>query len=363
MKELSQSDRQFLELLKCGLCGTAPREVLFAAGADWPAIRAQARRQAVTAIVCDGLSRLPRGILLEWYGETVGVERRNRHVNGVLADVVARYRSAGLRPVLLKGQGLAECYLSPLHRTPGDIDLYFPEGYRAANAAARAWGHGFEAETVHHQAYSYRGVEVENHRRYVYFYSSRNRRNWARWEREHPLARQGETLSVGGLSVPVPDPASNAIYVLLHLQHHFLNVGVGLRQVCDWARLLAVHGAGIDRRVFAEAIASLPVGRTLPALSYLAVTYLGLPPSACPAIPSAPRAEADGELMLRDILSQGNFGHDTRIMRSFRRGRLWGNAVPYALTLLRHARIYGLCPSEIRAYPLSWLRDKCRGDR
>lgn len=30
----------------------------------------------------------------------------------------------------------------------------------------------------------------------------------------------------------------NAFYVFMHLYHHFLQVGVGLRQVCDWMLIM-----------------------------------------------------------------------------------------------------------------------------
>lgn len=365
MKSFSLTEKQFLDLLRSGLQAEAPQKSLYGSPPDWPAIIHMARRQAVSALVYDGMTRLPqelrpsRRLLLEWYADTLCIERANMKVNQVLSDVYERYNQEGLTLILLKGQGLAQYYTNPLHRQTGDIDLLFEKEYSQANQIAHTFGTDFDSPTLHHTAYSYKGVTVENHCRYVYFYAASNRKAWAEWSETHPLDGE-ETLSLGKCHIPVPNPTANAIYVLLHLQHHFLNTGVGLRQVCDWIRLLTVRSNAIDRQVVSEAVCNLPIGLTLPALQHIAVRWLGLNPSDAILPDRTPSIGKLGALMLRDMMDTGNFGQDTAIGKSLRRGGSLDTIKAYALAQVRYARIHKFCPSEVEAYPIYWLKKQCK---
>ena len=81
-----------------------------------------ARAHAVCAVVADGSAAMSE-LLADYVDRT---EKGNRLVDRV-AEVMARFWEArGIKAVLLKGQGIAAMYPNPLHRTPGDIDWYFP---------------------------------------------------------------------------------------------------------------------------------------------------------------------------------------------------------------------------------------------
>jgi hypothetical protein len=41
-----------------------------------------------------------------------------------------------------------------------------------------------------------------------------------------------------GTQVFLPSPDNDVILVFTHFLHHFFIEGVGLRQICDWCRLL-----------------------------------------------------------------------------------------------------------------------------
>lgn len=361
------TERQFLALLRYGLQGRMDDLADRWETADWPAIGRQARRQAVAGVTYDGIALLPpsqrppRGLLLEWYARTVRIERENALLDGRLVEAVGRYRHMGLSPVLLKGQGVAQYYRLPAHRQPGDIDLFFPEGYEAANAEILRWdGVVSLEETTYHRGFLWNGVEIENHRLYVDFYHRRNRRAWQRVAAEVPLTGE-ERYRVGtDFSVPVPAPQMNAVYLFLHLLHHFLQVGVGLRQVCDWVRFVQTRHEAIDPALFAQCIEELRLRRAVTALAYVGETYLGLPPKLLHLPTHTPEARHYGEMLLRDVLDRGNFGQDTELWRSFRRGRFWKNIQAYRMALCRQFRLYPFCPAEVRAYPLEWLKRHVR---
>lgn len=362
MKRLSKTERQFLELLRCGLWGDRPDTALIEGGVDWAAVYRMALRQTVVGVVYDGIALLPkelmpsRNVILKWYGAVVQIEQANRRLNSVLWELAEKCAEADLRPVLLKGQGVAQYYREPLHRQSGDIDLFCPGDYERANAVIATWdGAQFEKTTTYHANYRWHGTELENHRVYVNFYSKRNRRKLAEFLDMVPLAGE-ERLTEGDRSIRVPVPQMNVVYIFLHLLHHFLQVGVGLRQVCDWLCVIQARGAEIDVPLFERSIDLLPIRRAMTALWYVGTRYLGMPPEALPLKTAG--AEKDGELLLRDIMDMGNFGHDTDLWRSFSRGKHLHNLGAYSKALRRHARIYRFCPNEVRAYPVCWLKEK-----
>lgn len=363
---ISVTDRQLLSLVAAGLEFCALDVDLFSTGVDWQAIYHQAVRQTVVGMAYDGLSQLPvglrpsRNLLLQWYGQVRLIEQGNAQIDGVLSEVIERYHTAGLHPVLLKGQGVGQYYPNPSHRQPGDIDLYWGTDCPRANQEITSWpGVKFEHETSYHQSYVWQGIDIENHSKYVDFYSAKNRRLWRAFSEKVALT-DGEKQVCGHQTVLVPSPTMNAVYLYLHLQHHFLQVGVGLRQVCDWLCLLRSRRQQIDGAVLKEAVQGLPFLQSMKALAYVAVTYLHCPLDLFPFIWDEDATCRDGELMLSEIMKTGNFGHDTPTMRSFKRGRFLGNLRSYSLALRRHVSIYRLCPSEVRAYPITWLKSKCQ---
>lgn len=364
-----KTDAQLLALVRAGLWGEAPRAELFDAATPWPALLHAARRQTVAGVAFAGVERLPAGqrppreVLLAWYADAQRIAAASRRVDEVLGRVVARYRAAGLTPVLLKGQGVARLYREPQLRQPGDIDLYFGPSCARANAEAAGWeGVALHPATTYHRSFTWQGVTVENHRRYVDFYHPANRRAWAAIAARLPLT-DGSVLALpGGGEVAVPSARMNALYLLLHLMHHFLQTGVGLRQVCDWACLLARHGRSLDGATLAADLRALGMLRPAAALARIVVDELGVPAGAVPAELLGAARGADVRLLLGDILASGNFGHDTPQMRGFRRGAHLHNARNYAAALMRHARIFRLCPREVAAYPFVWLKKRRQGD-
>ena len=169
---------------------------------------------------------------------------------------------------------------------------------------------------------------------------------------------------IEGITISGGEPflQTDALYLLLHLMHHFLQTGVGLRQVCDWACLLARHGRSLDGAALAADLRALGMLRPAAALARIVVDELGVPAGVVPAELLGAARGADVRLLLADILASGNFGHDTPQMRGFRRGAHLHNARNYAAALMRHARIFRLCPREVAAYPFVWLKNRRQGD-
>lgn len=361
------TEKQFLDLVALGLNDIPVPESLYQEK-NWRAIYDIAKKQAMIGVIYDAIKKIPTEcrpageLAIKWYGQAIVINRLNNTLNSKVKEIAGAYRDAGLDVVLLKGQGLAQYYPNPLSRQPGDIDLYFFDSYDKANEIAAGWeGVEFLPDTSYHRAFIYKGIEVENHLVYVDFYSKKNRKAWSEIEKKIPLAGD-EHLTLDDFCIKVPQPQMNVIYVFLHSMHHMLQVGIGLRQICDWACLWKSKHKEVDKELFSYCIEKLRIGRPISAMAYIAEEYLGLEKGIIPLDTSAKRTIKDGDMIMRDILDSGNFGHDTKIMKGFQRNRHMKNMKSYFLAFARQLKLLRIYPSEVMAYPREWIRQKIKGE-
>ena len=126
--------KALLQLLQSALWGQTPQSEVFASmtAQDWEQILLASRQQTVKALVCQGLTMLPEDLqpsdflLIRWMAELGQVEKQSHQMNEALLSLITFLEGNGLRPVVLKGQGLARLYTStsPSHvsnRRPTDI--------------------------------------------------------------------------------------------------------------------------------------------------------------------------------------------------------------------------------------------------
>ena len=231
-------------------------------------------------------------------------------LNALLVKVVKAMDEEGIHSVLLKGQGIASIYPVPYLRECGDIDLYVGEkNYAQACRIARSLTTEEEIKKAEdglkHYTISIDGLSLEVHR-----VSDRIPVK----EKDVPyqaFAAKGleeNTVGVdfGGTVVQTPSDSFNAYFLFHHAFHHFLTGGVGMRQVCDWTRLLHVRKDNIDRDYLREALLSEGVMLPWQAFGYIAVNFLGLPEGEMPFYDPSVKDKALRTLDI--ILSEGNFG-------------------------------------------------------
>lgn len=264
MKNLPIEIDTLFSLLRSGLWGAAC-EVRALSGAQWESVYELARKQTVTGLAYAGLERLPGsklpsdGLMYRWAAQAERIERRGRKMNDTVLKLCKFYEDNALRPVLLKGQGLATIYdfLSPkaedtelsLLRETGDIDLYFPEQgqwEKALSLAKDRWGE-VEREADGSICYYFGEIPVEHHRRLFDLAtpslwkgrklsskgspSQENNGYLCALEARYGFVRQ----PLAGGEVRVPAPQLNLLLLNSHILKHLMGRGVGLRQFCDMA--------------------------------------------------------------------------------------------------------------------------------
>ena len=188
---------------------------------------------------------------------------------------------ADVRPVLMKGAGLAAFYPEPHYRTWGDIDLYVgADQYHPACATMRDTFPNalkFDEELDHYKHYNLiaDGVSIEIHRVTVSLQHPRDERLYARMEREG--MRCAVPLNLNGLEVCVPEPTYNALLVFLHSWEHMTTQGANMRQLCDLALLLHHYAGQLDSPRLQRYLKSLHLMDVWYLYAYVLVHYLGLP--------------------------------------------------------------------------------------
>ena len=112
---------------------------------DWKVIEALAVRQGLSAVVVDGVEKLPsaqrppRKVLMKWIATTLrSYEKRNRLYNKAVAEMAGWYNAHGFKMMVLKGFACGLDWPRPEHRPCGDIDIWLFGEQKAADAALTA---------------------------------------------------------------------------------------------------------------------------------------------------------------------------------------------------------------------------------
>lgn len=204
---------------------------------SWERVFMLARQQTVTGITFRGLDFLPEemsppmGLTAKWMAYADQVENSNHALNAVLSRLCAHFDAAGEKAVLQKGPGVAMMYPEPLLRECGDIDLYFPEANDGPDPLKGVPGAESSIKPDGSWEYVLDGVVVERHT-YLLDILSPKARKYA----ERLIAEKGfEEVEAGGCKVLVPAPEINLLLLSSHILKHALGVGIGLRQICDFA--------------------------------------------------------------------------------------------------------------------------------
>lgn len=294
-----------LELLRCGLWNRQPDPFLFrnVNARQWYALLLLSQQQGVTALVAESLLRLPEDcqppaeVRLQWFGYHHAVLHQHSLYQSARQEVLSWFESAGIRCAVFKGDTLNSLYPVPGLRMNGDVDLWFPDpdGVQRAHRLLADRGLDITDPGNHHHLLQYNGLSFELHHDFLNLPMS------SRVPRDlifvHTPEFRGWQLN----------PEANTVMILTHAAHHFIETGLGLRHVCDWAVWLHRYGHTPEvQRGLAE-IRRLGAGVFLTEFTALAVYLLGLElPDNDPLIRKSRPVRR--ERMLCELLLQGNLG-------------------------------------------------------
>ena len=325
---VSNNVEVFFLLLQAGLWENEAR-LASLGNIDYGEVLRLAEEQSVVGIVAAGLEHavyinVPKEIILHFIGKALQLEQRNKAMNFFIGELVKKMQTANIYTLLVKGQGIAQCYERPLWRASGDVDFFLCDtNYEKAKSFLNPIASSTENEERYgkHLGMTIGPWTVELHgtlrcglsRRmdrvidevqYDVFYKG----NVRSWENDNTV-------------VFLPAPDSDVFFVFTHFIKHFYKEGVGLRQICDWSRLLWTYRHTIDKALLEKRIRSAGLMSEWRAFAAFAVYYLGMPIEAMPMYDVSGRWKRKADHICYQIMVLGNEGHnkddDSMVQKSY----------------------------------------------
>ena len=301
---LTATERQFLHIAKAAVSGGA----LPAENVDWPAVFTLANQQKLLPILFEAVRKMPAAeenvaLFAVTKQQVIGQVLNQTVRSAEFSDLYHKLRSAGLHPIVVKGQLCSRLYPLKDHRISADDDLYIPDAeFMACHEQLLANGLTTdtpvdELATADEVSYTKNGspLYIELHRHL--FDSAED----AHDELNHFFTDINPVETDGFLAMP---PHVHLLYLLLHACKHFVRSGIGLRQFCDiglWARAYHVE---IDWQRLHEQCESVHAATFAAAAFRIARDYLGIEFD----LPMPWDASIDAEPLLHDTLCGGVYG-------------------------------------------------------
>lgn len=317
----------------------------------WASVFSMAQKQAVAGIMMDAVNRLPEGaqkpdrdLLLKLLSLGIEIEKKNRIVNREAARWSDFFREKGYGAILLKGQGVACLYPNPLHRNPGDIDLWVIGNEKEIRKMARE-ELGAKEFTYHHIGVHDMGTtELEIHTTPSWMYSyHRNRKLQRMFRAWADSCREIELPDTG--SVCVPSDEMNRVYLLVHIYRHVFSEGIGLRQMMDYAMLLNRGCSDDEKAMFAGYMKELNMYGFAGSVIYVMKKVFGLKDECLLVEPDTEK----GEKLLASIMEGGNFGmYDNSIDRTIKKD----SAMSFLTRTGRNMKLLKEYPEEVLWSPI-----------
>ena len=301
---------------------------------DWEMMLKMARYQALVGVGYEGIQRLPQeqlpplDILDNWSrlaDKVAGIyrlhEKRVDELEGILEGL-------GLHACLLKGTVLSHLYPNPESRMCGDIDIWVEGTHKSILKALEPACKVREILYQECKADFFDDVVVEVHFHPTKMYNPFLNARLQKYLTKHSPIHHGQALAV-------PGTRFNAVYCMAHMFHHYLEGGLGMRQMMDYYYILRALDPAKRPRVM-RALRRLGMGRFTAAMMEALRFSFGLEPQYLLCDPDPKR----GRRLMTDAVNGGNFGvldqrnqaheDETRLHRFFRKtARVWSYLMDY----------------------------------
>lgn len=293
----------FLSLVRLGIGNAStvrlPKDV------DWNALEDLAARHGLSAVIVDGIERLPdsqkppKPVLLQWIGETLqGYEYRYEQYCKAIAGLASFYNKHGFRMMLLKGYACSLDWPRPNHRPCGDIDIWQFGQQKEADAALEARFKGVKIDNSHHHhsIFYWQDFMVENHYDFI---DVHHRRSGPKLEAIFKELGQDDSHSIDlcGEKVYMPCVNLHALFLVYHTMLHFTSTEMNIRQILDWGMFVKSHTNEIDWDWLLGLVAEFHLCDFLNILNAICVEELGFDPSIFRGVKYSPELK---ERVLRD---------------------------------------------------------------
>lgn len=307
----------FFALLRAGLWEQSVRLLPFEP-IDFDAVYQLADDQSVVGLIAAGLEhvvdrKVTKPEAVSFLKKVFTIESRNASMNAFIEEKVLEMRRHGIYALLVKGQGIAQCYVRPQWRSSGDIDFFFDgENYAKAKSFYSKKVEFSEPEGAYskHLGMTIDSWTFELHGTLRGGLSTRVDKVIDNIQADTFMNGHVRTWHNGDTDVFIPSPDNDIIFIFTHFLKHFYKGGIGLRQICDWCRLLWTYRDSIDRPLLENRLKQMRLMSEWRAFAAFAVDSLGMSAEAMPLHDPNLRWSRKASLIRFFILEVGNFGHN-----------------------------------------------------
>lgn len=317
----------------------------------------------------EGYARIgmSEGLYFDWMGTAAQINMKNELVNRQCVEVQQRIENAGFRTFIMKGQGNAVLYNSSedlsLFRQSGDIDIYLDGGFKKVNDFVQKTCPTNQINELEIHYHCLEDTEVEIHYRPFIMRSPLKNARLQKFFKETINFDNKVALPNGAGEINVPTAEFNLVHQMVHIFHHMLIGGIGMRQLMDYFFLLrsvpsskvssskiqgVIHDLGLDR--FASALMWM-LGYVFTSTSSAQVQkedYMLWKPD-----------EKDGKFLLNEVMLSGNFGnYDDRLPQHRTKWQSFWMLSIHNLRLLRFDKTDWFWGPLWRLYHYLWRKSK-----
>lgn len=320
-----------------------------------------AEQQSVTGLVTAGLEhvvdvKLPQDVILSFVGQSLQLEQRNNAMNSFICTVIKRLHKESIDSILIKGQGIALCYERPLWRSSGDVDLLMDEiNYQKGKKLLNEMSDTPLEENLYSKELitNIKGFCLELHGTIRGGLSRKMDKELDIIQTEICNKKRIRQWDNNGVLVSLPDVNNDILLIFTHFLKHYFKGGLGIRQICDWCRLMWTYKDDIDVVLLEKRLCSMRLMAEWKAFAAFAVHILGMPIEAMPLLSQDDCHNANlkkkAHRICKFIMEVGNFGHN-RDMSFYREGSYWGQKVK------SFGRRMGDLWNHLRIFPMDTLR-------
>ena len=339
---------KYLEFIRWSLHHTdaAPS---FISEIDWQELLSFAKKQTIIGIFWQGIQRLgdvankpSEDDVMDWMGEYTKIVRRNAKTDEAVAWLAKFMRSNDIGFFVFKGQTVASYYPTPEMRTSGDVDFYvFKKDWDRAKSLLEKEVTITDDHSGQHLEFTKDGVPFEMHYHTAVFASGSKQRYWDELIESY-FNEILDHAKINDVEVPTLPPTLNAIYLFVHIYHHFLKEGIALRQFIDW---MMFFEAKYDEIVVSELTAKLErlgLLRAFKAFGAILTEVLGMNEKFFPfTLADTDKKYVDKIMAI--VLRYGNFGKYGR--KAQQSG--WKHSLETGMRSFRHImQFFWLSPAE-----------------
>lgn len=247
--------RNFFRLLRSGTFGNTD-SVEPMSEWKWRRLYQLALMHGVGALVWDGMAKHSGDFFLQlsspladqWRQMIDSIEKSNAMMDDHVARLFDTFNHEQLRPILLKGQGLATLYPIPSHRTGGDIDIFFPYTPQAKKADewAKANGKGIDTSERGKLRYKWGDAAIDHHRTPLQLTNPLLNQRLQSIIGKETRCCDSTYTTIGGTKVEQMPPTLDLLLIITRIARYIVSEGISLKQMVDLGMFLRKRGDKVD---------------------------------------------------------------------------------------------------------------------